>query len=78
MNRLATFLVLQILPLALLYPIALFGQSTSLIITPSRTTMLISESRVFRLVKTVINSITSSGLFPMTVRLISEVTMSCN
>ena len=50
MNRLATFLVLRILPLALLYPIALFGQSTSLIITPSRTTMLISESRVFRLV----------------------------
>jgi hypothetical protein len=50
MKRVVTFLVLRIVSLALLSPAALFGQNGFLIITPGRTTMLIGESRTFRLV----------------------------
>jgi hypothetical protein len=50
MRRLAASIVFRIVPLALLYPVALSGQGSFLIITPSKTTMLIGESRTFRLV----------------------------
>lgn len=50
MRRLVTLLVSRIVPFALLSPLALFAQSGSLIITPGKTTMLVGESRTFRLV----------------------------